>query len=62
MATGGGRIQAIKDGLWLDGYALLVLSKIKGSDWWGINLNQSNGKEDATNWPVAQGSQQCPGT
>lgn len=62
MTMGGGEIQATKDRLWLDGYEVLGLGKMKGSDWWGINLMPSNGKEEATNWPKAPGSKPGPGT
>lgn len=61
MTMGGGEIQATKDGLRLHGYEVLVLGKTKGSDWWGINLMQSNGKEEATNRPMAPGSKPGPG-
>lgn len=60
MTMGRGEIQATKDGL--DGYEVLGLGKMKGSDWWGINLMQSNGKEEATNWPMAPGSKPGSGT
>lgn len=42
MTMGGGEIQATKDGLWLDGYEVLGLGKMKGSDWWG---NQPDAKQ-----------------
>lgn len=61
MTTGAGGIQATKDGLQLGGYEVLSPSKIIGSDCWGGQPGSKQGGE-ATNWPMATGSQPHLGT
>lgn len=53
MSRGRGT-QATKDGRWLGGYKVLVPGEIKGSDWQGVSLAQSWGKEGGNS--LASGS------